>query len=373
MRKLAAITAAAVLVGTQMMAGGLTAAPVEGAGLATEVVPVKYASASELAEFVSAVATNLAYRDMVASSARFAPRGLKALHAPGWADLLISTNLQVKAEARTNSLLVTGTRADLVQVKTIVGNYDIPLRQVLIEAAVIEIPLHGRAEVCRAADMQLPCELAAFTNSPTGRFREAEPVDAAKSNALDGWHYSALLGLDLDSTISRLRTNTRILQRPRIQTSEGVAATLFVGQSQPGFQSGGAAYCYHALRPVDTSQPAITLEVLPTFATNGSIRLDIRQQVDRYAGTVTIQNVGKVPLTESITARAQLSLPDRDTGLLGGAVHTERVSVFREVKWLKHIPWIGPAVNSVIRSPKRSERSELVLLVRPILLPPPTL
>lgn len=368
MSKLVAV-ATAVVVGAQMMVGTLRAAPADGSGLLTEVIPVKYAAASELAEFISAVSTNTADRDRIA--VRFAPRGLKVLHTPAWADLQISTNFQVKADKRTNSLLVSGAPADLSQVKAVIGSYDITLRQVLVEAAVIELPLHGRAEARRASEEKLPWELAAFTNHPTGTFSQTEPVDAAKTNALDGWRYSAQLGLDLDSALSLLSTNARILQRPRIQTSEGVAATLFVGRSQPAFQGRGAAYSCGCPRPVDTT--GITLEVLPTFPTNGSVVLDIRQQVDRFAGMVTVRNVGEVPVTESVTAQAHLALPDRATGLLGGAVRTERVSRFNEVKWVNHIPWIGRAVNSLIRSPKRSVRSELVLLVRPVLLPQPTL
>jgi hypothetical protein len=43
-----------VLVGTQMILGTLAAVPADGGGLATEVIEIKYAAASGLADFLSA-------------------------------------------------------------------------------------------------------------------------------------------------------------------------------------------------------------------------------------------------------------------------------------------------------------------------------
>lgn len=385
MSKLLLTAVGTMLLISAIAGGAVKAAPAQTSEFVTEIIPIRYALASELAEFISTVATNnptvrgsgsesgsrtnTPQRGRLASASAFTGRALKVVRTAAPGDFTISSNLAVNVDERSNALLVTGTAADLARVKTIISNYDVTLPQVLVEAAVIEIPLKGRGEIWRAAGGGVPQELAAFASGLTGRIFEVEPAPSREPAGGEGWRYAAMLGLDVDGAIRRLRGNARILQRPRIQTSDGVAATLFVGETKPGFQGGSAYTCGYPPASIDTLRTGITLEVLPVFTADGSVLLDIKQQLDRVTGVVTIQNVGDVPVTEATKAQAKLEIKDRATMLLGGLTSTNRESIFHEVGWVKRIPWIGGTLNHVILSPKHSVRSELVLLIRPVMLP----
>src|SRR2546425_4065496 len=76
--------------------------------------------------------------------------------------------------------------------------------------------------------------------------------------------YAAMLDNELDALLTTFASDSRvkILQRPRIQTSDGVTATLFVGESRPsGSYSGGGATCGDAsIQQISLGVTGVTLD-----------------------------------------------------------------------------------------------------------------
>src|SRR5258708_21655099 len=96
--------------------------------------------------------------------------------------------------------------------------------------------------------------------------------------------------------------------------------------------------------------------------------MDIHQKIDSFKGNVTIQNVGDVPITSSKDATAKVAVRDRDTIMLGGLIETSKNSNNSGVPFLKDIPLLGYLFRS---SEKDETRSELIVLIRPTVLPTP--
>src|SRR5262249_15021548 len=115
-----------------------------------------------------------------------------------------------------------------------------------------------------------------------------------------GFSYLASFGNDLDIYITALASSgrARILQRPRIQTSHAVPATIFVGESRPypqgSYYGGGSFGGYSTIQQL---QIGVTLSVTPLINPDGLVVMDISQQITSFAGNVTIQGVGDVPIT----------------------------------------------------------------------------
>jgi general secretion pathway protein D len=172
-------------------------------------------------------------------------------------------------------------------------------------------------------------------------------------------------------TVTALAANSRarILQRPRIQTSNAVPATLFVGESRPypsGSYYGGASFGGYA--QIQQLQIGVSLEVTPLINQDGLVVMDIHQKIDSFKGNVTIQGVGDVPVTSSKDATAKVAVRDHDTIILGGLIENTKNSNNSGVPFLKDIPVLGALFRS---SSQDFSRSELIVLIRPTVLPTP--
>jgi general secretion pathway protein D len=289
---------------------------------------------------------------------------------------------KIIADERTNALLIYASREDMKVIKDIVSKLDIVLAQVLIEAVIIEVSLNDSASL---GVSYLEAKPHGFGNSFIGQggvnngntlspnnFNVISGATNAAGSLPSGFSYLASLGNnDLDVSVTALAANgrARILQRPRIQTSHAVPATLFVGESRPypqgSYYGGGAFGGYSTIQQL---QIGVSLEVTPLINPDGLVVMDIHQKIESFKGNVTIQGVGDVPVTSSKDATAKVAVRDRDTIMLGGLIETSKNDNNSGVPFLKDIPLLGYLFRS---SSRDGTRSELIVLIRPTVLPTP--
>ncbi len=276
---------------------------------------------------------------------------------------------KIIADERTNSLLIFASREDMKQIKEIVAKLDVVLAQVLIEAVVVEVSLIGSRDL----------GVSYLQTSPKGGnyFRGIGAINNNNifTNATGafpgGFSYLASLGNDLDVYLTAVQENSRarILQRPRIQTSHAVPASIFVGESRPypqgSYYGGGAFGGYSTIQQL---QIGVTLEVTPLINPDGLVVMDIHQRIDSFKGNVTIQGVGDVPITSEKDATAKVAVRDHDTIMLGGLIETDKNNNNSGVPILKDIPVLGYLFRA---SHSDQTRSELIVLIRPTVLPTP--
>jgi general secretion pathway protein D len=186
-----------------------------------------------------------------------------------------------------------------------------------------------------------------------------------------GFNYLFSLGNDLDVTVTAIENMSRakVLQRPRIQTSHAVPAQIFVGESRPypqgSYYGGGSFGGYSTIQQL---QIGVTLEVTPLINPDGLVVMDVHQTIENYAGFTDITGVGQVPITTRKEATAKVAVRDRDTIILGGLIETDKSKSGSGVPFLMDIPLLG----YLFRSSTSSEtRKELIVLIRPTVLPTP--
>ncbi len=294
-------------------------------------------------------------------------------------DIQVIGQTKIIADERTNSLLVFATREDMKTIKDIVSKLDIVLAQVLIEAVIIQVTLNDSHNL-GVSYVQHPITSGNFTGVGSGggsRFLSASDFLSGSGGTNGsggvggGFNYLARFGNDLDVTVTAAANDNhaKILQRPRIQTSNAKQATLFVGESRPyptaSYYGGGA---YGGYSSIQQMQIGVTIDVTPLINPDGLVVMDIHQRIESVAGTVSIVNVGDVPITSSKEAQASVAVRDRDTIILGGLIETTKSQGATGVPYLKDIPLLGYLFRSSTHS---EDRNELIVLIRPTVLPTP--
>jgi general secretion pathway protein D len=287
---------------------------------------------------------------------------------------------KIIADERTNALLIFAGKEDMKIIKDIVSKLDVVLAQVLIEAVIIEVQLGPDTKSFGVSYLQHPQTSGKLTGvgaGGAGTFYDfGSFVNAGGGtnlgNALaGGFNYFAKWNQDLDVTVSAITSDTRakILQRPRIQTSHAVQAQLFVGQSRPyptaSYYGGGSFGGYSSIQQL---QIGVTLDVTPLINPDGLVVMDIHQTIESYNGDVDIANVGKVPITSRKEAAAKVAVRDRDTIILGGLIETDKSKTHSGIPILMDIPVLGWLFRSTTSN---ETRTELLVLIRPTVLPTP--
>jgi general secretion pathway protein D len=287
---------------------------------------------------------------------------------------------KIISDERTNSLLIYAGKEDMKIIKELISKLDVVLAQVLIDAAILSVELDDNYSLGFSYVEQKNHGIGNYFSGigaiNPGNSLSSSPLSGTATNVVGslsagGFSYLASFGNDLDVTVQAAAGNsrTKILQRPRIQTSHNEPATLFVGSTQPyptsSYYGGGAYGGYSSIQQI---QIGVTIEVTPLINPDGLVVMDIHTKIDDVTGSVNIANVGDVPVTSSKEASAKVSVRDHDTIILGGMIETDKTKSASGVPVLMDIPLLGYLFRS---STSDDKRNELIVLIRPTVLPTP--
>jgi general secretion pathway protein D len=348
-----------------LLASDLTNAPAEPPDLILEIIPVKYAKASDLEELL--VGTDITTPAIFAGFGERLAQLVNAaaiqreVQSMGWR--------QVVADERSNSLCICAANREMIALKRIIATLDIVLPQILVEALVVEFSINDSNSGHRVGVQPHPglTALGDLGLVATGMlpFRLTNNLARASSDLA----YITTLRGNLDVIVNALTTNpiVKILQKPRIQTSEGVPAQFFIGPAVPyprgPYPSGG----YSSIQAVNIGT---TFDVTCFRSANGLVQLKIDKMTEWANGVVKIANVGEVPITKREDTRAQLIVHPDQILAIGGIFETNKVPLLSEVELFDHVPG-GCFLNKLVTYPKHKTRSELVILLRATVLPAP--
>jgi general secretion pathway protein D len=280
-----------------------------------------------------------------------------------------SSILTVVADDRSNALVVSGTVEDLRLIKDIVTQLDVLLAQVRIEVVIAEVTLDDASSTgIDALGLVITGnKLVGFSGSGPG-FGVSGPPGATGFATLTRL---ATGGTDLAATLNLSTTprksNTNILSVPNIVTSHNKEATIFVGESRPvitsyqntGTTTGNVAAGYTS--NVTYKDIGIKLDVKPLIGNDGSVQLDIKQEVNDILDNVTLDGNSQ-PVIGSRTTESFVSVNSGEIIVLGGL---QRKSSTRSTSRLGGIPIIGDLFGSRSRD---VTRTDLVFFLRPYVL-----
>ncbi|MDI1335458.1 MAG: secretin N-terminal domain-containing protein [Lacunisphaera sp.] len=274
-----------------------------------------------------------------------------------------STILTVVADERSNSLIVSGTVDDLRLIKDIIAQLDVLLAQVRIEVVIAEITLTDAASTgIEALGLTVQAnKLVGFSGSLPGLTVSNGTVTRNATTGVTD------LAATLSLSATPRKSNVNILSVPNIVTTHNKEATLFVGESRPVITSyqntgtTGANVGSGYSSNVTYKDIGITLTVKPLIGNDGSVQLEIKQEVNDILDNVTIDGNSQ-PVIGSRTTESFVSVNSGEIVALGGL---QRKSTNRSTSRLAGIPIIGDLLG---KRSRETTRTDLVFFLRPYIL-----
>ncbi|MEZ5644494.1 MAG: type IV pilus secretin PilQ [Burkholderiaceae bacterium] len=291
------------------------------------------------------------------------------------------------AEPRTNQLFVTDVPSRLEQVQQMIAKLDIPIRQVLIEARIVEADdRFGRSIGVRLGGSDLRGVRGGQAGYPVGgtnRYAIGGSYNAVSSttteseNVMDTVNtsfvnlpssgaggfapaafavslFSAAANRFLNLEISALEADGRgkIVSSPRIVTADQVKALIEQGTEYPyqtATSSGATAIAFRKAN--------LKLEVTPQITPEGNIIMDVAVNKDSRGETTA---AGIAINTKAV--QTQVLVENGGTVVIGGIFELTEVDDVTKVPLLGDIPVVGNLFKNRART---ANKSELLVFLTP--------
>ncbi len=291
---------------------------------------------------------------------------------------ILSPRGSVIAEPRTNQLFVTDIPSRLAQVQELITKLDIPIRQVLIEARIVEAdddfsksigvrlgggvrdfsagsangnPVRGNFGSNYGAVTTGP----SLTSAPFVNLPALPPSGQAASYALSLFSPNASRFLALEISALESDGKGRVVSSPRVVTADQVKALIEQGTEFPyqtATSSGATAIAFRKAN--------LKLEVTPQITPEGNIILDLDVNKDTR-GETTSEGIA----IDTKHVQTQVLVENGGTVVIGGIFErTERNQI-------QKVPLLGdlPAVGNLFKSRNQiDQRSELLIFITPRVL-----
>jgi len=341
----------------------------------TDVIFLRHANATEVATLLTQLITGQTKATTTASGGksttgtnRVTTPAANATAAASAANASSSQNgadefssmTTVLADVRSNSIVVSGTKDDLRLLRLLIDKVDVVLPQVRVEVVIAEVTL---------TDADTSGISALGMNVSSGKLIGVSSTFGGGTLAGNGTAFATLAaGNDLTGIIALsttpTKTDTRILSVPTITTTHNKEATIFVGESRPvitGTQSSAGSGGLVTSSTVSQRDIGIQLKVLPLIGKDGSVQMQVTQQVEDILGQVTLDG-NLQPIIGRRSTDSFVSAKSGEIIVLGGLQRTQSLN---DANRLGPIPFLGDLLGS---STKSTTRTELVIFMRPYVL-----
>jgi type IV pilus assembly protein PilQ len=284
------------------------------------------------------------------------------------------------AEPRTNQLFVTDVPSRLDAVQRMLAQVDVPLRQVMIEARIVEAgdsfarSLGSRLAAVDVAGQRSQAGNSATTAIANTRLEGQTDKSPDVSGQLLNMPAASLAGQDpgalafsffnaartrlLAVELSALETEGqgRVVSNPRVVTADQVKAVIEQGTELP-YQ----ATTVNGAHSISFRKANLRLEVTPQLTPEGGIILEVDLSKDSV-GQLT--PAGFAIDTKHLST--QVLVDDGGTVVIGGIYETSDTGQDARVPWLGSLPLIGALFGN--RQHKR-QKQELLVFLTPKMLP----
>lgn len=316
---------------------------------------------------------------------------------------MLSPRGSVIAEVRTNQLFVTDVPSRLAQIEEMIAKLDVPVRQVLIEARIVEatdsfgkslgvrlgggdlrgirggdagygvggsrtrIAFGGSYNAIGATTGVLPADDLirgydtesgngnySFLNMPASVLGTGLP--SAPRLALSLFSPSANRFLDLEISALEADSKGRIVSSPRVITADQTKATISQGTQIP-YQT----YNQNEGSKVEFKDAMLKLDVTPQITPEGNIILDLAVNKDAVSNVL----VNGEPAIDTKEVKTQVLVENGGTVVIGGIFTMEEQEAVNKVPLLGDIPVLGHLFKNRVRS---NQKTEMLVFITPRML-----
>lgn len=268
------------------------------------------------------------------------------------------------AEPRTNQLFVTDTPSKLEEIANLLKKLDVPVRQVLIEARIVEArdtfgrslgvkfgggyERAGRGSVGSGYDSFGTSNSAPFVNLPAG----LSTGGSASTLALSIFNSGLTRFLSLELSAMEAEGVGKVISSPRLLTADQTQAVIEQGTEYPYTQTAP-----NGATTVAFKKAVLKLEVMPQITPEGNIILDLDLNKDSR-GETTLQGVA----IDTKHIKTQVLVENGGTVVIGGIFEMEETNQVSKVPVLGDIPVMGNLFKSRTRE---STKREMLVFITP--------
>ncbi|MFG0673679.1 MAG: type IV pilus secretin PilQ [Delftia tsuruhatensis] len=303
--------------------------------------------------------------------------------AGGTATRFLSERGSAISEPRTNQLFVTDTPAKLEAMKALLATLDVPVRQVLIEARIVEArDTFGRALGVRLGGGDLRAQRggdggysiggdnrvvfgtgfdnanasagAGGTVNTSGSFvnlpASVSGVSGSGTFAMSIFNAAANRFLTLELSAMEADGQGKIISSPRLMTADQTKALIEQGTEYPY-----SVTAPNGATTIAFKKAVLKLEVTPQITPEGDIILDLDINKDSR-GETTTQGVA----IDTKHIKTQILVQNGGTVVIGGIFELEETNQENKIPLLGDVPVLGNLFKS--RSRASSKREMLVFI-----------
>ncbi len=310
----------------------LMVAPLEElAGLTTlqrEVLQVTHARAADIAEL---------YLGLFTGDAADAERGA------------------IVIDERTNTILANQTSARLDELRQLVAQLDVPVRQVLIEARIVEanVDYEKSFGIRWGGELSLGGGVALGGPGEAGRpFIDLGAERASSGIGLGLVRDSQLLDLELSAM--EKSGNGEIISQPKVVTADRETARILKGTEVP-YQESGA----NGTTSITFREASLSLEVTPQIMADNRVVMAVKVTKDEPD---YLNAQAQVPPIRKNEVNAKVQVGDGETIVIGGVYSTVQSKVVDKVPFLGDVPYVGRLFK---RDVVQEKKSELLVFLTP--------
>jgi len=287
---------------------------------------------------------------------------------------LLSDRGTVSVDTRTNTIWLQDTDAQIEEVRSLVKKLDVPVKQVLIEARIVDVtkqceqdlgvdwgiskPTHLSGTLAGANQMAqgvAPADVTPLTDR-LNVFLAAAPVAALPPPASIGLALAKLGdGILLDMELSALESvgKAEIIASPRLMTTNQQSATISSGEDIPyqeATSSGATAVAF--------KKAVLSLKVTPQITPDGKLLMDLFINQDANSG----QLVNGVPIILTKSIQTNVLVNNGQTIVLGGIYQQNKNNTITRVPFFGSLPVVRYLFS---RQQTTMRNQELLIFITP--------
>ena len=294
----------------------------------------------------------------------------------------VSTGGQIQADPSTNALIITAPEPQYRQLRAVIDKLDARRAQVFVESLIAEVsaekaaefgvqwqgPVGGKGDTnigllgtnFRVGGANL---IALAAQGASGNVAPSSGLNVGIAHNTNGTYVLGFLARFLQTT-----GDGNVLSTPNLLTLDNEEAKIVIGQNVP-FVTGqytnnntnsGAVNPFQTIERRDVG---LTLRVKPQISENGTVKLQIYQEVSRLDPASINSATGLITNKRSI--ESSVLVEDGAIVVLGGLLQDDYGNSQERVPGLSDVPIFGNLFRAESRSRKKTN---LMVFLRPVVV-----
>ncbi|MBW0237636.1 pilus assembly protein PilQ [Pseudomonas sp. D1HM] len=262
----------------------------------------------------------------------------------------------ITVDERTNNIIAFQSDERLQELRRIVMQLDIPVRQVMIEARIVEAGVDFEKSlgvrwggVFRGAGNWKAGGIVRSGATQAGE-ASAPFVDLGVANPASGLGIAFITNntlLDLELSAMEKTGNGEIISQPKVVTSDKETAKILKGTEIP-YQETSAS----GATSVSFKEASLSLEVTPQITPDNSIIMAVLVTKDEPD---YMNMVNHVPPIKKNEVEAKVLVKDGETIVIGGVFSNTQSKVVDKVPFFGDLPYVGRLFRKDLMLEKKSE------------------